>query len=581
MDSTAVNFNALATVDDSSCVYPSILTVTTTVCNGAQQVRMTGPWWNWDPNAGPIAIDNGNGTWTFTFNPAPTANMEYLLVVDGVQENLVASNTATNNWSCTPITDYWSYANRQWLLGSGNVTNVYGTCDSCIVSVPGCMDSTATNYNPLATVNDSSCTYPDCNGVVNGTALVDSCGVCQSAYIYNFITHVPTFVTNANILIPGIDYNPSQEIVVMPNDPTSPLWNSTCKGCTNPLACNYDSTAIVDDGSCLTIYGCIDSTATNYNPLATCDDNSCTYPSTCNSPQPTGFSVTDITHDRAKVNWADANTSTCMVDMYRVQYRVQGTNTWSQKTAMGSGLCQFGLTTTNKRLWNLTPSTTYEYRVKAWYCGTSASTWSPISTFSTLDECADVVNFAVSTPTNTRATFTWSAPSTPYSFVRIKLRVDTVGSTWLTAGGFGVMYPAPTVNKNGLVAGESYRASSRTWCDPNGGAYKALTWSPFIFWTQPGGSIRLADSENAAITDLSVYPNPSRDIFNVTFVSDEVQNLDISITNVVGEAVYSADLEQFVGQFTKEVSLATYPKGIYFLHVTTDKGVVIKKLTLQ
>ena len=270
-----------------------------------------------------------------------------------------------------------------------------------------------------------------------------------------------------------------------------------------------------------------------------------------------------------------------MVDMYRVQYRVQGTNNWTQKTAMGSGLCQFGLTTTNKRLWNLTPSTTYEYRVKAWYCGTSASTWSPISTFSTLDECADVVNFSVTSPLTTRATFTWSAPSTPYSFVRIKLRVDTVGSTWLTAGGFGVMYPTLTRNKNGLVAGESYRASSRTWCNPNGGAYKALTWSPFIFWTQPGGSIRLADSENAAITDLSVYPNPSRDIFNVTFVSDEVQNLDISITNVVGEAVYSADLEQFVGQFTKEVSLATYPKGVYILHVTTHKGVVTKKLTLQ
>ena len=29
-----------------------------------------------------IAVDNGNGTWTFTFDPAPTADMEYLLVVD-------------------------------------------------------------------------------------------------------------------------------------------------------------------------------------------------------------------------------------------------------------------------------------------------------------------------------------------------------------------------------------------------------------------------------------------------------------------------------------------------------------------
>ena len=344
---------------------------------------------------------------------------------------------------------------------------------------------------------------------------------------------------------------------------------------------NYNPFATCDDGSCIPIiYGCMDSTALNYYAAANVDDGSCTYVVLCNTPVPTGLNVTDLTHDRAKINWQDANTSACLVEMYRVQYREQGTNAWSTKTALGSGLCNFGLTTTGKMLWNLTPSTVYEYRVKAWYCFSSASTWSPISTFTTLDPCPNVLNFAVSTPTNTRATFTWTAPTAPYSFVRIKLRVDTTGSAWLTAGGFGVMYPALTRNKNGLVPGESYRASSRTWCNPLGGAHKALAWSPFIYWTQPS-SIRIDGEGSAAITNLEVYPNPSRDIFNVSFVSDEVQNLDISITNVVGEAIYNADLEQFVGQFTKEVSLATYPKGVYFLQITTDKGVVTKKLTLQ
>ena len=52
------------------------LTVTTTVCDGASSVAMTGPWWGWDPSAGPVASDNGDGTWTFTFTPAPTDDME-------------------------------------------------------------------------------------------------------------------------------------------------------------------------------------------------------------------------------------------------------------------------------------------------------------------------------------------------------------------------------------------------------------------------------------------------------------------------------------------------------------------------
>ena len=148
-------------------VAAEVLTITTTVCDAASSVAMTGPWWGWDPAAGPVASDNGDGSWTFTFDPAPTDNMEYLLVVDGVQEDLVASSTASEDWSCTPITDYWSYANRQWVVGSGDVTNVYGTCGVC--TVLGCMYPNADNYNALANDDDGSCIFlPTCLGDLDG-----------------------------------------------------------------------------------------------------------------------------------------------------------------------------------------------------------------------------------------------------------------------------------------------------------------------------------------------------------------------------------------------------------------------------
>jgi hypothetical protein len=131
-----------------------------------------------------------------------------------------------------------------------------------------------------------------------------------------------------------------------------------------------------------------------------------------------------------------------------------------------------------------------------------------------------------------------------------------------------------------LEAGQSYLAAARAYCHATVSRHRS-NWTPFIFWTQPGALVIRAEGENAAITDLAVYPNPSRDISNVSFVSDEVQNLELSIINVVGEAVYTDDLEQFVGQYTKEISLATYPKGVYFLEITTDKGVINKKLILQ
>jgi hypothetical protein len=89
------------------------LVLTTEVCDSiasSSELRLTGPFWNWDPLGGPVGSANGDGTFTFTFSPAPSADMEYLFVLDGVKEDLVASGLADSNWSCTPVTDYSSYA---------------------------------------------------------------------------------------------------------------------------------------------------------------------------------------------------------------------------------------------------------------------------------------------------------------------------------------------------------------------------------------------------------------------------------------------------------------------------------------
>ncbi|HJN64035.1 MAG TPA: T9SS type A sorting domain-containing protein, partial [Flavobacteriales bacterium] len=75
--------------------------------------------------------------------------------------------------------------------------------------------------------------------------------------------------------------------------------------------------------------------------------------------------------------------------------------------------------------------------------------------------------------------------------------------------------------------------------------------------------------------------NPSRDIFNVSFVSDEVQNLKIRIVNLLGEVVFVDEKEKYIGQYSKAFNLNTYPKGIYMLEIETNSGVVNKKLILQ
>ena len=138
------------------------------------------------------------------------------------------------------------------------------------------------------------------------------------------------------------------------------------------------------------------------------------------------------------------SSSSCTPNQYRIQYRVLGTSAWSNKNVLNTSNCG-PFNQTGKLLTNLIPGTTYEYRVKAWYCYTTgSSTWSSIQTFATLSECPNVGNFNVISPLSSRAVFTWDDSNGPYSFVRIKLRVDTIsnptGSDWQNAGGFGVNY---------------------------------------------------------------------------------------------------------------------------------------------
>jgi len=109
------------------------LNLTVAVPCGTTMLRLSGPWWGWNPAGGPVGVDNGDGTFTFTLDPAPTENMEYLYTTDGVSyENLIDN---AQNAECTNRvdggrfnTDYFSYANRIWIVGSGDQAETYDSC---------------------------------------------------------------------------------------------------------------------------------------------------------------------------------------------------------------------------------------------------------------------------------------------------------------------------------------------------------------------------------------------------------------------------------------------------------------------
>jgi hypothetical protein len=275
------------------------------------------------------------------------------------------------------------------------------------------------------------------------------------------------------------------------------------------------------------------------------------------------------------------NDVNCMVDQYRIKYRAVGTSSWTQKN-MGQpvGSCLWAANNTDKLILNLTPSTTYEYQMKAWYCdndsSSSGSAWTAMHTFTTEDDCPNVGNLAVTTPSTTKATFTWDDSNGAYSFTRIKARVDTNNGVWFNVGGSGVPYGIFTKDKNNLSPGTSYRAQARTWCDPNGGAWKSPSWTSLIFWTQPT-SIRLEGG--TVINNLYVFPNPTRGVFEIQFSNIYSKEMHLYIYNVLGDVVLEFNSDKLFDK--TKFDLTNQPKGIYTIELVADGVSYYKKLILQ
>ncbi len=273
-----------------SIIVSNPLVITATICQDADSVRLTGPFWEWDPVAGPIAIDNGDGTWSFTFDPAPIENMEYLLIVDGVQEDLVSAGSSSGDWACTPVTDYWSFANRLWEVGSGDVSNVYGTCGAeCPGDDPDPVTATVEFTVDMNAVDQPSADYADVvvNGSWNGW---NGWGVTLSDEDGDGI------FTGSLEIEPGTSF---EYVVAVTGaaDGYSGWGMQWSEGCTNANA----SVVAGDAGSvttslftagCGEVLGCLDANATNYNSNATAQgfdqygNLQCNYASCDDIPEP-------------------------------------------------------------------------------------------------------------------------------------------------------------------------------------------------------------------------------------------------------------------------------------------------------
>jgi hypothetical protein len=166
--------------------------------------------------------------------------------------------------------------------------------------IDGCTDPTALNYDPLATLDDSSCCYapntwnattkqcvpklcPDGSPVPpNGQCPIDDPDICSNIDgIQSTVADIPAGYAQPE---PGSKFCPPTTCV--PGKPCDKCWNVGGVQLTVPIQYN----AVYPVNQCV-IKGCTDSQNTTppYNPQATVDNGSCPI---CNANSPAWVEAT-------------------------------------------------------------------------------------------------------------------------------------------------------------------------------------------------------------------------------------------------------------------------------------------------
>ena len=340
-DTTASNYNSTAGCDDGSCIvctggeYPLVLDMFDASNNGWQGASLT-------------IIDSGGST--MIVDQLSTGDAEcnpYCLSPDCYEVIVDEGSSPTDITYEISVAD--GYNDDYTVFGVANDQQVFS-----VGGTRGCTSPTAYNYDSNATCDDGSCwecaldpfcvgNQPTgCNSIrINGSGtihLLDPNGRDRGRRVNNAddlyweilwgeITGIYRILRIRGDGEGGIEIDFADQtwsdygfttcfIIKIDENGGCSIeeydWENEEIGCTDPNACNYVSTATVDDGTCelpqcddplalnyvstafcidnlLCIYteGCTDSLACNYDSSAvndngTCEYSGCTYPNACN-----------------------------------------------------------------------------------------------------------------------------------------------------------------------------------------------------------------------------------------------------------------------------------------------------------
>ncbi|MCQ2275453.1 MAG: fibronectin type III domain-containing protein [Bacteroidales bacterium] len=261
---------------------------------------------------------------------------------------------------------------------------------------------------------------------------------------------------------------------------------------------------------------------------------------------PTNLAVSNITTTGATATWTAGGAETA----WNVQYKQASATDWSNSINVTAPTYAFS---------GLTPNTQYFVRVQAACDATTTSDWTSAVSFTTAQESSDpcvAPSNLISTGTAAHSIdITWTENGTATSWA-VYYRVNGA-SSWITETANATAYTI-----TGLEPETEYTIQVVANCADGVTSEPSNTIN---VTTQPDG---IEEYDAAAV---SVFPNPTTGMVQVSSTKYQVSGVDVY-------DVYGKLLKTDAMMDNSTVDMSGYAAGVYFLRVSTENGVVTKRV---
>lgn len=323
----------------------------------------------------------------------------------------------------------------------------------------------------------------------------------------------------------------------------------------------------------------------------------CVPPSTGSCGTPASLNASAITTSSATLGWGTVAGATS----YNVQYKATAAATWTTTSTSATSLSISGLSA----------ATSYQFQVQA-VCSAVNGTYSSAATFSTTAaSCTDnyesnnskanaktiALNADISAKILSGTDKDWFKFTTVSGATKIKVVLDQLpsdydmklygsnGGTLATsqlsgtttetiirnAGSatsyFVQVYPYSSSNFNANVC---YRLRVNT----SGSNFRTGTPDEYT-----EGNIN--PEKMAAIDGITLYPNPSSDVLNLSFFMENESHVQLEVIDMFGKQVYSSSFSGTEGFNKTEFSTSALSNGIYFVRITQNELSVVQKFMVK